>query len=1131
MSGNTEKSIRILHISDIHYSKNNENAFEKMVKEPFFDFLKKQKQSKQIDLVCLTGDLINQGTGDFETSEDAFNNVDAKFITPLVELLNLDKQNVLLCPGNHDVNRNLDTDTEKTIKKNLINNIAINKIIDEQRSVEEHSGINRVLPFKKFEEKFYKDNSDSDISLFDSYHKRIVDNKKIGILCLNSAWRYFDKESKIILGKNQILNNLVKIKDNDFNILLSHYRIDKCDDIDTFSENLSTNFNLCCYGHTHSSGSATIIDSINRKSVITVTKGLIPSNWKEENINYINGFSIIDLLISPQDISIVVQPYTYSGAERNTFVLDTETLGKNEPAVYSAPTKTLKIESIFDDKTRKAYSNYLEHFFNIDYNIYIRRSVTEKNEKGNAGTTLEKLKQYRKYVLLANAGMGKSYEAMNLVLDLLNQNDFKDYIPIFLKASSYKKNYQNLEDGIKGQLKPFTQNNTDIFYQDNIQANIILVIDGLDEIIQREHYNSFIEDINTFSAIYPNMFILVTSRENQYHDYLYNFKKMELIPLTNITIHYYLQKNNISASKFNEDYFELFKNPFLLALAVSVYQNNDAFSKFYNKSKFLEQCCLFLAGKRDREKGIEPQVSNYFKLFYNLGKIAYENFDKNVFTELEFDELFGSVFSADEVVEKFRSELFVVGQNFEYKHRLFKEYLIAFYLIKTYPFCNDNLNFYKSIILNENYFEIICFISGLINDIKTQDLFFDFVLQNNLKLFLYTITAKNDLSDSTQELSIDDISQTYLNTFFKTWINIVDLYFPTLKDKFDPQPGIDTEKEICCYGCFSDDRKMFYYWFDRIKSPEKRVFLIPYNEIRNYVFLHEANCKEDKRIATSNSINLDLTRLQGDSARYLAIREIYSNLKRILENHLLIESDYVICEYLNIIKNNFQETKFDSNVDDIFKHFTEKLRKDSFLPNGQRCRISSYYGIDVDTLLYKLQQLKAHNFELNNFPLPTKDQTPQIGYFYEYYSINSIQNYLSDFLFFSEIAYKDMIEKNFNNIKSLFSLYMDIPYRIIYELHTSNNNKYCEGIFYYHEASDAIDRPIQSDNKINSDDLYDEMIKSYSNKSRKLHSFTISSTRIEELIPCGFNDFPFTKYVYNLIQKEIDELFKDFKSF
>lgn len=686
MAEANDKKLRILHISDIHYSSKNKDVFDSMVKTPFLKFIKEKNSEKQIDIICLTGDLINQGTGGFTSTEEALSNFDNNFLSPLLDSLNIDKQSIFICPGNHDVNRELDKDTEIKIKNQLSSNIEINKTISEQRSIEEHEGINRVLPFKKYEANFYKDNTDSTISFFDSYHSRIINNVKLGILSVNSAWRCFDNDSKIILGINQIQNNYPKIQDNDFNILLSHYKIDKCSDIDTMTENIITNFNLCCYGHTHSSGSATIIDSRNRKTIISVSKGLIPSNWTEVNQNYENGFSIIDIDLSSDDISVIVSPYTYSGAEKNNFVLDTPTLGQNEPAKYFLSKKIIHTKELFSETIRKDYSDYLLHFLNIQFDNYIMRSVSDTQNKEKKLSLFEELKKYRKIVLLADAGMGKTFEAIQLSQMILTDKSFNNYIPIFLKANLYKASFDTLEEGIKEQLRPFTKINTDKYYEDNIHDNIILIIDGLDEVIEKSKYRALVNEINKFAALYPKMFSFITCRTNQFHNDLIIYKDFLLNPLTDGEIRGYLQKNKINETKFSSSYFELFKNPFLLGLVTKVYKQEEVFSKFYNKSKLLEHCCLFLAGKRDEEKGLEIPDINYSKLFCEIGKIAFENFDKNSYTHVEFDEYFSSLFSASQAFGKFRNEIFVVGQNYEFKHRLFKEYLIAFYMYKTYPF-------------------------------------------------------------------------------------------------------------------------------------------------------------------------------------------------------------------------------------------------------------------------------------------------------------------------------------------------------------------------------------------------------------------------------------------------------------
>ena len=723
--------------------------------------------------------------------------------------------------------------------------------------------------------------------------------------------------------------------------------------------------------------------------------------------------------------------------------------------------------------------------------------------------------------------MGKTFEAIKLSQMILTDKNFDNYIPIFLRANLYKTSFDNLEEGIKEQLRPFTKTDTDKYYEDNINDNIMLIIDGLDEVTDKSKYRSLINEINRFAALYPKMFSFITCRINQFHNDLSNYKDFILNPLTDWEIRGYLQKNKINENKFSKNYFELFKNPFLLNLAINVYSQNEKFSKFYNKSKFLEQCCLFLAGKRDEEKELDIPNINSFKLFSEIGRIAFENFDKNSYTQVEFDELFSSLFSASEVFSKFRNEIFVAGQDYEFKHRLFKEYLIAFYLNKAYPFCDDNFAFYKQIIDNDAYFEILSFVSGMITDIKTQNLFFDFLLEKNFKLFLYCITAKNDLSDQLQKQSFEEFSELYINTFFETYIKTLNLYFPCIVDRFDPMPGIDINKEICCFGCFSENRRLFYYWFDRISKPSKRVFIISPNEFREADFQHTENCKNDQRTYRTNTINLSLSRLEGDSARYLAIREVYTNLKRILEEHLLIESEYITCEYILIIKNCFRETCNDNCISDIYKHFTEKLEKDSILQNGQRCKISAYNDVRVDTVLNKLEKLKSHNFDLNSFPLPVRDQNPEKGYIEECYSKTEMKKYMSNFFYYSQLAYKEMVESNFSMIKQYLSLYLDIPYQTVYNLEADERDCFYNGVSYYHISSKIIERPCLRNDNITYEDFYNEMIQN----SNKMHSSYLCSSILANFIPGSYYQFPFARYVYDLIQKEIDELFKDFKSF
>ena len=94
-------------------------------------------------------------------------------------------------------------------------------------------------------------------------------------------------------------------------------------------------------------------------------------------------------------------------------------------------------------------------------------------------------------------------------------------------------------------------------------------------------------------------------------------------------------------------------------------------------------------------------------------------------------------------------------------------------------------------------------------------------------------------------------------------------------------------------------------------------------------------------------------------------------------------------------------------------------------------------------------------------------------------------------------------------------------------METGKKDCFYNGVTYYHIPSNAIEYPCLRNGNITYTDFYNEMIQN----TKGMHSASLCSSLIENFIPGGLENFPFSKYVYELIQKDIDSLFKDFKSF
>lgn len=134
----TKQNLTILHLSDFHLSHNNidKELYDKMLYE-IKNWM--EKNNKNINYVFLTGDIVNQA--DFEAYGYAKNLIDNIF-----KQLNINKKQIYVVPGNHDVNckfeltnENSKRDKLRKAKYNEINSIenqlyyeSINELISRQ---------------------------------------------------------------------------------------------------------------------------------------------------------------------------------------------------------------------------------------------------------------------------------------------------------------------------------------------------------------------------------------------------------------------------------------------------------------------------------------------------------------------------------------------------------------------------------------------------------------------------------------------------------------------------------------------------------------------------------------------------------------------------------------------------------------------------------------------------------------------------------------------------------------------------------------------------------------------------------------------------------------------------------------
>ncbi len=292
-----EKMIRIIHLSDIHLSKDNVKDFKTFTIEALKKDLKKYNDEANIDLIVFSGDLINKGGQSYPNINEAFADFDEKIIKPITDEIELSKELFFFAPGNHDIDTEADDRIDENgLRTTLINTGEVNKYIDSGDT----ERIKRILPYKEFERKFYESYPQKhEITNYQSCFKAGIKDHTVGITCFNSSWRCYDSETdkgKIILGERQVTNAREIIANCDVKIAIMHHPFDWLADFEreNIRNFIKKDYDLLFCGHVHK-GNAWTKSDMYGNLFVSVAPSDSPDNLRGNDRVYANGYSIVDL--------------------------------------------------------------------------------------------------------------------------------------------------------------------------------------------------------------------------------------------------------------------------------------------------------------------------------------------------------------------------------------------------------------------------------------------------------------------------------------------------------------------------------------------------------------------------------------------------------------------------------------------------------------------------------------------------------------------------------------------------------------------------------------------------------------------------------------------------------------------
>lgn len=372
--------MRLVHLSDIHLSNENINELKKYYIEALLEDLQLYNRALKIDLLLITGDLIDKGGESFNDS-DPYEIFQSTFLSPIQKALHLSDSQVLFIPGNHDIQRSR---IDKTYELGLLASLKSIESVNERLKIQQEHfdlGNQRIELFKKFEAKYKTGNGDYIYSNNESLHFRTLANgKKIGFLLVNDSWRC-SKELQVqnhVIGVDQLFNakKYFSEQGTDFNIVLFHHPLDFLSEIERSEIKAilqKFDFELVFMGHTHkvdagsNFGPAGNIFLINAKSAF--------NDPRQEIAKFQPGYNIVDIDLDTLSLRCSFRSYIH-----RRFSFDKDVSASND-GVYECKLSPKGNKRDYYDLFTLANKTVQSHIedFNSSLVLYKTNTIAPKN--------------------------------------------------------------------------------------------------------------------------------------------------------------------------------------------------------------------------------------------------------------------------------------------------------------------------------------------------------------------------------------------------------------------------------------------------------------------------------------------------------------------------------------------------------------------------------------------------------------------------------------------------------------------------------------------------------------------------------------------------------------------------------
>jgi len=310
-----------LHFSDFHIRAEN-TVDQSIIQEEFLRDLDRQltENNTELTFIFFTGDVA------FSASQKEYE-IAIKFFDELCDRTNVDKKNLFIIPGNHDVNRYKVSKLLDDSRMELKTREEIRGILTDNQMLQKY--LLRFDNYSKFISELYGTNFEMGPENYFSAEMRTIDDIRFGIIGLNSVWASYGgrhDSNNIYISEIQLGKALTKVQDSSIRIVLLHHPLSWLFEEDQADiENLLfTHSNIILHGHLHRPDFQ-IINSIRGQQVV------IPAGAIYTGRRISNSYNVTSLDFSTKQIRVAPRRY-YDGPRK--FLKDIEMLGDDKATYF-----------------------------------------------------------------------------------------------------------------------------------------------------------------------------------------------------------------------------------------------------------------------------------------------------------------------------------------------------------------------------------------------------------------------------------------------------------------------------------------------------------------------------------------------------------------------------------------------------------------------------------------------------------------------------------------------------------------------------------------------------------------------------------------------------------------------------